>query len=237
MQTIRTIPGLADQVYQLVLDEICDGKLAPGAHLVQEKLAERYGVSRQPIQQAMALLKADGLVEEAGKRGLFVATLDLNLMHHHYQIRSALDVLAAKLAAQRMSRDKTLAQQMMKRGRAILDKGENARGKNQVREQIRHDEDFHYLIYEQSGNPLLQITAENHWRYLRRVMSDVLRQSSAPRVIWQQHREILEAVVSGDVRAATRLAQNHIENAADTLSETFKKADPAEKDEMLVAKD
>lgn len=63
---IRTAPGLAEQVYRAVLDEICDGALAPGASLVQEQLAERFGVSRQPIQQAMALLKADGLVEEAG---------------------------------------------------------------------------------------------------------------------------------------------------------------------------
>lgn len=225
MQTIRTIPGLADQVYQLVLDEICDGKLAPGAHLVQEKLAERYGVSRQPIQQAMALLKADGLVEEAGKRGLFVARLDLTLMYHHYQIRSALDALAAKLAAQRMSADKALAKQMRKRGNTILEKGEDARTKNHVREQIRHDEAFHYLIYEQSGNPLLQIAVENHWRYLRRVMSDVLRQSATPRVIWQQHREILNAIVNGDVDEATRLAQHHIDNAADTLSEAFTNSD------------
>ncbi|NIR59688.1 MAG: GntR family transcriptional regulator, partial [Gammaproteobacteria bacterium] len=77
---------LAEQVYQAILDEICDGTLSPGAHLVQEQLAERLGVSRQPIQQAIALLKADGLVEEAGKRGVRVTPLDATAMRHHYEI-------------------------------------------------------------------------------------------------------------------------------------------------------
>ena len=63
---IRTAPALGEQVYQAIVDEICDGTLEAGAHLVQEQLAARFGVSRQPVQQAMALLKADGLVEEAG---------------------------------------------------------------------------------------------------------------------------------------------------------------------------
>ena len=80
---LHTAPSLTDQIYHAIVDEICDGRLAPGAHLVQDALARRFGVSRQPVHQAMARLRADGMVEEAGRRGLFVAALDLARMRQH----------------------------------------------------------------------------------------------------------------------------------------------------------
>ena len=219
MSVIRTVPGLSEQIYQAVLDEICDGELSPGAHLVQEQLAERFGVSRQPIQQAMALLKADGLIIEAGKRGLHVAPIDLSMTRYHYEIRSALDVLAAGLAAERVAADPKLAKSAQQRGEQFLKKGNAARKKNAVREQIRHDEEFHHLIYELSGNPLLGRTAEIHWRYLRRVMGEVLRQESAPESVWEQHKGILDCILKGDDAGARKLAQTHIAEAAEMLME------------------
>lgn len=218
MTVIQTAPGLAEQVYQAVLDEICDGVLPPGAPLVQEQLAERFGVSRQPIQQAMALLKADGLVEEVGKRGLRVAQLDLALMRHHYDIRAALDGLAARLAAQRARETPAAAGAIARRGEAILAKGRRAVEDKVTLEQIRNDEAFHNLIYEVSGNPLLARTAELHWRFLRRAMSDVLRHAAPPKTIWQQHAAILEAVVAGDAALAEARASEHIELAANALT-------------------
>lgn len=222
MTVIQTVPGLAEQVYQAVLDEICDGVLAPGAHLVQEQLAERFGVSRQPIQQAMALLKADGLVEEVGKRGLRVAQLDLALMRHHYDIRSALDGLAARLAARRAGETPAAARDIARRGEAILAKGRRAAEDKVTLDQVRSDEAFHNLIYEASGNPLLARTAEVHWRFLRRVMSEVLRHAEPPATIWRQHAEILEAVTEGDAELAETRASRHIEMAADALTDALR---------------
>lgn len=76
MKPITSTPSRAEQVYFAIRDSICDGALEAGTHLVQEDLAARLGVSRQPVQQAMALLKNDGLVLEQGARGLYVAPLD-----------------------------------------------------------------------------------------------------------------------------------------------------------------
>lgn len=219
MAEIRTLPGLAEQVYQAVLDEICDGDLAPGVTLVQEQLADRFGVSRQPIQQAIARLKADGLVEDVGRRGVRVARLDLALMQHHYEIRAALDGLSARLAAVRAREDAQLADEARYRGDAIVEAGERAVDAGRVREQIRHDEAFHRLIYELSGNPLIAPTAEPHWRFLRRVMGDLLRQDHTSRTIWRQHRAILDAIVAGDPDAAERRLLEHIHEAADELVE------------------
>jgi len=218
MSVIRTVPDLSEQIYQAILDEICNGKLNPGAHLVQEQLAERFGVSRQPVQQAMVRLKADGLVAQEGRRGLCVAPLDPSTMRYHYEIRAALDVLAAGLAAERVAADLDLAKRAKERGNAFLKSGKAASKKKAVREQIRHDEEFHHLIYELSGNPLLGRTAEIHWRYLRRVMGDVLRQESAPESIWQQHQSILNCILDGNKNGARSLAQEHITDTADILS-------------------
>jgi DNA-binding GntR family transcriptional regulator len=221
MALIQTAPSLVEQVYQAVLDEICDGRLPPMSHLVQEQLAERFGVSRQPIQQAMALLRADGLVAELGRRGLYVAALDLSLMRHHYEIRAALDRLATGLAAERVQHDPILAGDLAGRAEAILSRGRKAVAKGDTLEQIRADEAFHRLIYEASGNPLLSRTAEPHWRFLRRAMSDVLRHAEPPDSIWRQHTAILDAIAAGDRRRAEALAAEHIELAADMLSDAL----------------
>jgi DNA-binding GntR family transcriptional regulator len=218
MRTIQTAPGLSEQVYRAVLDEICDGMLAPGAQLVQEELADQFGVSRQPIQQAMALLKADGLIEEAGKRGMRVAQVDPALMRHHYDIRASLDGLAARLAARRCTEDPKLARDIAARGAAVLADGGKAVADKATLEQIRKDEAFHRLVYDASDNPLLAHTAEPHWRFLRRVMSDVLRRAEPPAAIWRQHTEILEAICAGDAALAERRAVEHIEVAVAALT-------------------
>lgn len=228
MKVIQTAPGLTEQVYHAVLDEICDGDLPPGAPLVQEQLAERFGVSRQPIQQAMALLKADGLVEEVGKRGMRVATLDVDLMRHHYEIRAALDGLAARLAAERAESDPAARREIARRGDAVLAKGRKAVADRAIREQIRHDEAFHNLVYEASGNPLLARTAEVHWRFLRRVMSDVLRHAEPPKTIWQQHEEILQAITAGKPGLAEERASTHIRQAASLLARALGESGRAE---------
>ena len=223
IEPIQSVPNLSRRVYQAILDDICNGTLAPGTHLVQEQLAAQLGVSRHPIQQALALLRADGMVEDVGKRGQRVTSLDLGLMRDHYDIRAALDGLAARRAAGRID-ESGQTEQFEERGEAILADGRDAVDADNIADMIRHDEAFHGLIYEASGNSLLPETAESHWRYLRRVMGDVLRHAEPPRVIWQQHEDIFRAVLRGDPEHAERLAVDHVERAAGTLTTALRTA-------------
>ncbi|MDX1716581.1 MAG: GntR family transcriptional regulator [Anderseniella sp.] len=219
MNLIQTAPALAEQVYQAILDEICSGNLAPGTHLKQEQLAERLGVSRQPVQQAMALLKADGLVEEIGKRGLRVSHLDIATMQHHYEIRGLLDGLAAHNAARRMAADGAARKTFEKQMQAILTAGRKAVSTGNVPEMVRQDEAFHRLFYATSGNPLLAHTAEPHWRFLRRVMGDVLRHAEPPHEIWDQHEAIARAALDGNAGQCKELMAAHTTRAATLLSD------------------
>lgn len=215
---LKTTPHLTEQAYRAIVDEICDGTLPEGTHLVQEQLARDLGVSRQPIQQVMALLKADGLVEVAPGRGLRVASLDLDRMWHHYDIRAVLDGLAARHAARRAAGSRSIANQLAERGATIIEAGSEAVAAGDVKRMVHHDAEFHGLLYEASGNPLIASTVEAHWRHLRRVMGEILRRASPPEAIWEEHEQILNATVAGDDARAEKLAIRHIERAGERLA-------------------
>ena len=96
---LQSAPDLVERVYRALLDAISDGSLAPGARLTQEDIAEQLAVSRQPVLQALRLLKKDGLVRRrAGPRRAGRAARR-GWIAQVYEVRGALDALAARLAA------------------------------------------------------------------------------------------------------------------------------------------
>lgn len=217
MRLVRPQSSFADQIYEAVVDDICSGALAAGSHLVQEQIAARFGVSRQPVQQAMVRLKADGMVEEAGRRGLWVTPLEPGLMRHHYDIRAVLDGLAARLAAERLRATPGLAAPFRDVAADRLAAGIRAAESGDVAEQVRQDLAFHNLIYDASGNPLLARTAEPHWRFLRRAMGEVLRRATLPQEIWRQHAGIVAAIAAADPEEAETAMLRHDLEAARML--------------------
>lgn len=218
MQPIQRRSSLTDEVYTAITGSILDGTLPAGAHVVQEQIAKSLQVSRQPVQQAMAMLKAEGLLVELGQRGLFIAPLDLDQVVQHYQIRGALDALAAQLAATRAAADPTVADEIGRRGQEILDHGTRAVADRNIADMVRHDVDFHHFIYEASGNPQLLPTVERHWRFLQRAMAEVLRQAGPPTTVWNQHAAILAAIVAGRPDQAAAVAADHVDSARVRLS-------------------
>jgi DNA-binding GntR family transcriptional regulator len=235
MKTLNVSPSLTEQVYRAIVDEILDGRLKPGQHLVQEQLAATLGVSRQPIQQAMALLKADGMVQEVGRRGLTVAQLDLSRMRCHYDIRGLLDGYAARSAAEEVNAGKIDVGTVRKEFDEIFKAGADAIERESVRDQIRFDEGFHKLIYGMSGNTVLRDTVEPHWRYLRRVMAEVLMHAEPATVVWEQHNAIADAILAGKADAADKLAEDHVKNAGNRLTAALLRRDGPPEQESSVA--
>lgn len=217
MQRLSNVPSRTEQVYHSVRESICDCVLEPGTHLVQEELAATLGVSRQPIQQAMLLLKNDGLVVETGGRGLYVAPIDRAGMEHHYQIRLVLDQLAARLVAEQAQKNPAFQSRLRREGDAILATGAGALESGSAADAVRHDVAFHTFIYDMSGNPLIRSTAEAHWLFLRRVMIGVLLHAERGNLVWAQHEHIIDALVAGDVDGAVDLATEHVTGAKNAL--------------------
>jgi len=205
---LETAPDLVEQVYRSLLDAISEGSLAPGERLTQEDIAERLAVSRQPVLQALRLLKKDGFVLDAPGRGVLVAPLDPEWIAKVYQVRGALDALAARLAAaQRFRIDPKLIEQ----GRKA------ARGRN-VKAMIDADMAFHNAIYAASANPLIEQSAQQHWRHLRRVMGAVLQSSRQREAVWNEHQAIADAIAAGNGARAAQLIDDHSRQASENLA-------------------
>jgi DNA-binding GntR family transcriptional regulator len=201
-------PDLVDQVHRALLDAISTGSLAPGERLTQEDIAQRLAVSRQPVLQALRLLKKDGLVLDAPGRGVVVAPLDAAWIASVYQVRGALDVLAARLAAERRA---ALDAKLLERGRKA------ARGRH-VQAMIEADIAFHNAIYAASGNPLIEASAQLHWQHIRRAMGAVLQGSALRETVWDEHEAIATAIASGRPADAEHLMAAHGQRASDHMA-------------------
>lgn len=196
-----------DEVYRSLLDAISDGTLAPGARITQEDLAEQLNVSRSPVLQALRMLKKDGLLEDAPGRGLLVTRLEPMRISQLYQVRGALDALAAQLAAKRCAEIPA----------ALIREGRSAAAEGNVRAMIEADIAFHRAIYEASGNPYIVDTALVHWIHLRRVMGAVLMHGETRADIWDEHEAICSAIRAGDGALAATLSEGHADNARESL--------------------
>jgi DNA-binding GntR family transcriptional regulator len=204
---LEATPDLVERVYRTLSDAISDGSLAPGQRITQEDIAQQLAVSRQPVLQALRLLKKDGFVQDAPGRGLQVARLDPDWIRKVYQVRGALDALAARLAAERRYR---LPAALLQQGR------EAARG-DDVMAMIDADLAFHAALYTAAGNPLIEQSAQLHWRHLRRVMGAVLQQTGQRESVWDEHEAIAQAIAAGDGDRAARLIEDHSRHASDNL--------------------
>jgi DNA-binding GntR family transcriptional regulator len=201
-----------DQVYEAILAEISAGKFGPDERLIQEEIAESLGVSRQPVQQALLLLRSQGLLRDAPGRGLMVGPLDPQYVRNLYEVREMLDGLACSKAAERA---RAGAKQD---GPAYITRGRAAVKSRSIARMIAADMEFHFFLYGLSGNPLVAEVSGPHWSYLRRVMGEVLLYDETPGDIWDQHQAILDAVAAGDSTTAGNLAREHIALAADSLT-------------------
>ncbi|MBX9963958.1 MAG: GntR family transcriptional regulator [Burkholderiales bacterium] len=223
LRSLSPQPTLVEQVYEALLSEITEGKFGPEERLIQEELAEALGVSRQPVQQALLLLRTHGVLCDAPGRGLMVAPLDPGHVRDLYEIRSALDGVASAGAAERAR--ETAASD----GPAFIERGRAAVKSKSIARLIAADMDFHFFLYRLSGNPLIAEVSEPHWTYLRRAMGEVLVQETPPTDIWDEHEAILAAVIAGQPLVAERLSREHILHASTALVSQMRPVDSTDR--------
>jgi len=206
--------ALIDQVHDRLVNAIADGTLPPGQRVTQEELAARLGVSRQPVSHALQVLRRRGLLEGTGKRGLIVAPLDARRMRGLYQVRAVLEALAASLAATRMQAG-LISQHDIAEGNALLDHGQGIVDNGALADLIDADVEFHAYVHRLSGNESIVDTVAEQWPQFRRSMGAVLVDRDTTRRVWEQHREILDGIFSGEAGAASDAARRHIELATE----------------------
>ena len=217
IKPISQQPDLVKQVYHSLRDAICEGLFVPGQRLNQDQLASKLQVSRQPVGQAIQLLKSQGFVNDTGRRGVEIASLTTDQITGLYQIRAALDALAAREAA----RKNPVA--ALQEGLPLIELGRQHCRSGSIMEMIHTDMEFHRFIYRISGNPAIDRTVSPHWYHLLRIMGLVLQHKPPRQKIWDEHAAILDAISKGDSTKAEQLARQHGEKAA---AELTAQADP-----------
>jgi DNA-binding GntR family transcriptional regulator len=206
--------ALLDQVHDRLVVAIAEGALSPGERLTQEEVAARLGVSRQPVSHALQVLRRRGLVVQSGKRGLVVAPLDAARLRDLYQVRAALEALAASLAAKRVQTGAVTAEQLDE-GNALVEHGRMLSEGSSIGALITADVDFHSYVHRLSGNQAIVETIAVEWPHFKRAMGAVLADAAVRRRLWAEHTAILSCINAGDPSAAADASRRHIEHATE----------------------
>ncbi|WP_062385704.1 GntR family transcriptional regulator [Demequina iriomotensis] len=202
----------SERVYEALRGEILDGTLAPGVPLAEIEQSERLGVSRTPLREALSRLQGDGLVAARGGRGLVVAGLSLEDVRYLFEIREALEVKAAGLAAQR--RDPAVFEALR----------EELRGAGEQLSAGASRVDFYALIArmdaaidEAAANPYLKAalrSVRTHVARLRRISSD---DESRLRDATQEHLLIVDAIIEGSSTMAAHATELHLHRSLTSI--------------------
>lgn len=207
MHTIEQPKSLVEQTHDILLNAICAGEFEPGARLNQDEIAARLKISRQPVNSAISVLKANGFVEDTGRRGVVVSRITADQFLSIYEFRSAVEPFAVRLAHDRKPADAAL------QADAMLKRGWKAAKSRDPQLQITVDFEFHEMIYAWAGNATIAATMRTNWHHIRRSMGVVVRGGVAAETSWEEHTKIIDALMHGDIDAAERAMKGHIERA------------------------
>jgi DNA-binding GntR family transcriptional regulator len=186
---------------------ILDGTLPPGERLIEDRLAELLGVSRNPIREAIRMLEAEGFLDVTARRGSFVATLDASQAGDLFEVRLALEPLGARLAARQAhaGQNGEAHTSRMKQILADVQTSPNSYGLDTLAEM--HTE-LHSLIFELTGNSYLiamAIPMVKRGQWLLRQAAP-LREPDA----WSEHHWLIAAIESGDPQLAEAAGRHHV---------------------------
>ncbi|NSC24435.1 GntR family transcriptional regulator [Streptomyces albus subsp. chlorinus] len=198
-------PGpLREQVYEALLGLITTRQLRPGQHLVESELADRLGVSRQPVREALQRLATDGWVDLRPAQGAFVHEPSEEEADQLLSVRTLLEAEAARLAAEHAGPEGVAALE------ELCDRGEAALLHDDVDAVVDANAAFHAQVMELAGNAVLTELSRQVERRVRWYYRPVARQRGARS--WEEHRQLIAAVAAGDGERAMRVMREHTEH-------------------------
>jgi len=205
----RQHPRLVELVAEEVRRLIVQGHWPQGQRLVETQVAGELGVSRNPVREAFRSLAAEGFVELEPRRGARVAVLPPDEAAHLFDVRGALEELAAGLAARRRNPAALAALE------ETVAAGRHATASGRLADLPALNTRYHQTICAASGNPQLvaimgPLRDRIQWVYAARV------RDRAP-ASWEEHAAIAAAVAAGDEATARRLAAHHIASAKEAF--------------------
>lgn len=202
---------LREVVCETLREAISTGVLKPGERLMEIQLAEELGVSRTPVREAIRKLELEGFVVMVPRRGTYVADFSIRDINEVFEVRSALEILAAGLAAERITED-----ELEQMERLLVQMGEQIEH-GDIDTIVDIDSQFHDILYRASRNDRLVGIINNLREQLTRLRAVSMQHPGRLKIMIEEHSRLVEAIAQRDSQLAQKLASDHLENAEQTL--------------------
>ena len=193
-----------EQVYQAIKEKILELELDPTQPIDEKMLVRQVDGSLTLVQQALERLEQDGLVVKQRRRWHVARSATASIMHEIFEVRTTLEAMCARLAAERITSDQIDRMEQVHRDfERVIREGDN----NAL---LAVDRKFHQMLYEASGNRYLAKALDGMYTHIYRLSYFALDRMGSVRDIVEEHADILEALKAGDSRTAERHIQRHI---------------------------
>lgn len=208
---------LRDVVFNTLRQAILTGELKPGERLMEIHLANKLGVSRTPIREAIRKLELEGLVIMIPRRGAEVAQITEKSMKDVLEVRKALDVFSVELACERITKEELV------RLKEACDRFEEATKTKDTKIIAQADVALHDIIVEATGNKRLMQLVNNLAEQMYRYRFEYIRDVKGHEKLVEEHRVIYESIRRKDPETAAEAVKKHIDNQEKSIMEQLRK--------------
>ncbi|WP_338451603.1 GntR family transcriptional regulator [Niallia oryzisoli] len=199
--------SIRERAYLHLKDLILEGELKTGDRLVERELAEKLNISRTPIREALFRLESLGFVKTVPRKGVIVADITEKEILEVFTILSSLEVLAAKLAVQKLD------EETKQRFQASIEKVENYLKDNNSTDYSALHNELNDLLYRSAKNTKLFEMLSGLSDYIRAFAKTGYRKEGRPEQSMKEHIEIMKAIINQETEMAEYLTKIHIENS------------------------
>ena len=214
--TMNEYLPLRDVVFNTLRRAILRGELKPGERLMEIQLANKLGVSRTPIREAIRKLELEGLVLMIPRKGAEVAEITEKNLRDVLEVRCALEELAVQLACDRIDRER------VRELHAAAAHFRDILGSDDITQIAAADEAFHDVIFKATGNDRLIQLLNNLREQMYRYRIEYLKKKECYPQLLKEHATIMKAIEEHDKDKATRITGQHIKNQVDTVVDTIR---------------
>ena len=200
--------SLRGKVFIQLQNDILNGLYQHGDNLIETKLSEELGVSRTPVREAIRQLELEGLVQSIPNKGAIVKGISAQDIEDIYTIRMLIEGLAARWAAEKINDEE------LKELREAVDLEEFYTLKNDVSHLLLFDSRFHDIIFKASKSKPLMHTLSTFHHYVQRARNISLNNPERARLVLEEHKAILQAIMEHDAEKAEKLTTLHVRNAS-----------------------
>lgn len=205
---------LRGRVYHTIRENILNGEYRPDEELREIAIGKELGVSRTPVREALRQLELEGLIYIIPNKGAYVKGISGEDIRDIYMIRSRLEGLSARLAAEKITQEELSSLE------EVIYLSEFHAEKEHYDKVFEMDSKFHELLYEASGSKQLHHLLSDYHHYVQRVRKMSVATNVRAEESTKEHRRILEAIRDRDPDRAEQLAKEHIVNTIHNIQMT-----------------